>query len=172
MPLKSNFVFCDGACSGNPGPGGWGSIVITMEDKVTEIGGHEAQSTNNRMELTATLESLRFLEKVTGDIAVCTDSQYVIKGITEWIKGWQRRNWKNSQNEPVANRPLWEAIEGQTKVIQAQGRKIKWVYVKGHSGHVGNDRADEIAVSFSVRQSLSLFKGNLSEYPLSLTFSN
>ena len=131
-------IFCDGACSGNPGPGGYGAI-LRYGGKEKEISGGTADTTNNRMELTAVIEALRQLTRPCR-VSVTTDSQYVVKGMTEWIEGWQRKGWKNSKKEPVLNRDLWEAL-----LEQSQRHVIQWIWVRGHAGHVENERCDVLA---------------------------
>ena len=131
-------IFTDGACSGNPGPGGYGAI-LKSDKKIKEISGYETDTTNNRMEMTAIIEALRQL-KIPCKIRVVTDSIYVIKGMTEWLPGWIKRNWINSQKKPVLNRDLWE------KLIKLSGpHQIEWKWIKGHHGHKENERCDELA---------------------------
>jgi ribonuclease HI len=131
-------VFTDGACLGNPGPGGWG-VLILENGKRRELNGGEAGTTNNRMEM---LAAIRALEATAGAAAITlvTDSQYVKNGITGWIKGWKKNGWKNASKQPVKNRDLWEQLDALT-----QGRSVEWKWVKGHSGHPENDRVDELA---------------------------
>ncbi|GJL92548.1 ribonuclease HI [Hyphococcus sp.] len=131
-------VFTDGACLGNPGPGGWGVLIIE-NGKRRELNGGEAETTNNRMEM---LAAIRALEATADEpsIILVTDSQYVKNGITSWIKGWKKNGWKNASKQPVKNRDLWEQLDALT-----QGRTIEWKWVKGHSGHPENDRVDELA---------------------------
>jgi ribonuclease HI len=131
-------IFCDGACSGNPGPGGYGAI-LRYNGTEKEISGGAADTTNNRMELTAVIEALRQLTRPCR-VSVTTDSQYVVKGMTEWIEGWQRKGWKNSKKEQVLNRDLWEAL-----LEQSQRHTIQWIWVRGHAGHVENERCDVLA---------------------------
>src|SRR5262245_61101206 len=109
LPL-STVVFCDGASKGNPGSGGWGAIVLTMDGRVTELGGAAAHTTNNKMELTGAIQSLEFIRKVDGPVAMYTDSTYVIKGIREWIWAWRRKGWKTAEGKDVLNRDLWEEL--------------------------------------------------------------
>ncbi len=131
-------IYTDGACSGNPGPGGWGAILISGEHR-KELNGGEAETTNNRMELTAAIEALRALNRPCR-VELFTDSQYVRMGITDWLAGWKRRSWKNASKKPVKNQDLWQALDAET------GRhQIRWHWVKGHSGHPENDRADALA---------------------------
>ena len=131
-------IFTDGACSGNPGPGGWGAI-LRKGDTEKELFGGEALTTNNRMEMMAVIEALRAL-KGPVQARVHTDSQYVQKGISEWIHGWKRRGWKTANKEPVKNEDLWREMDR----LAAQ-HKIEWIWVKGHAGHEENERADELA---------------------------
>ena len=131
-------IFGDGACSGNPGPGGYGAI-LRYAGKEKEISGCAPETTNNRMELTAVIEALRQLTRPCR-IVITTDSQYVVKGMTEWIAGWQRNGWRNSKKEQVLNRDLWEAL-----LEQAQGHDITWKWVRGHDGHAENERCDCLA---------------------------
>jgi ribonuclease HI len=131
-------IFTDGACSGNPGPGGWGAI-LRKGDTEKELFGGEALTTNNRMEMTAVIEALRALKEPVV-ARVHTDSQYVQKGISEWIHGWKRRGWKTANKEPVKNEDLWREMDR----LAAQ-HTIEWIWVKGHAGHAENERADELA---------------------------
>ncbi|WP_185236151.1 ribonuclease HI [Teredinibacter franksiae] len=136
--MKKIELFSDGACKGNPGPGGWG-VLLRHEGKEKSLYGGEAQTTNNRMELLAAIEGLGAL-KETCEVVLTTDSQYVRKGITEWITNWKRNNWRNAAKKPVANKDLWQALDEQ-----AQRHKITWKWVKGHSGHRENEIADQLA---------------------------
>lgn len=131
-------IFCDGACSGNPGVGGWGSI-LRYGDKVKELSGAEGETTNNRMEMSAAIGALEALTRPC-DVVVTTDSQYLVKGMTEWIHGWVKRGWVNSKKEPVLNRELWERLMALSRT-----HRITWVWVRGHNGHVENERCDELA---------------------------
>ncbi|HYD59308.1 MAG TPA: ribonuclease HI [Noviherbaspirillum sp.] len=131
-------IFTDGACKGNPGPGGWGALLIAGAHK-KELYGGELNTTNNRMELKAVIEALTALKRPC-EVIVHTDSQYVQKGISEWIHGWKARGWKTAAKEPVKNADLWQELD------TAQARhKIEWRWVKGHAGHDGNERADALA---------------------------
>lgn len=137
-------VFTDGACSGNPGPGGWAAIMRSGAHE-KELSGGEAQTTNNRMELTAVIEALRALKKPAA-VTVHTDSQYVMKGFTEWLPGWRRRGWRNSQGQKVINQDLWEILQEVAKP-----HDLAWVWVRGHNGHPENERADALAVRESLK---------------------
>jgi ribonuclease HI len=136
--LKHIEIFTDGACRGNPGPGGWGALIRykTIEK---EFYGGEKQTTNNRMELTAAIESLKAV-KDPCEISLTTDSQYVRKGITEWLTNWKARGWKTANKKPVKNVDLWQALDEQ-----AARHKVQWHWVKGHSGHRENEFADQLA---------------------------
>ena len=156
MKIATSHLYTDGACSGNPGPGGWGFVLVNSRtQQVTEGGGFESGTTNNRMEMTAIIEGLRQarLESVS-ELLILTDSVYVIRGFTQWRFGWKKRGWKTQEGNPVLNQDLWETLD---KV--AQGMKLEWKYVRGHQGTPGNERVDTIAVAFSQRQSLHLYLG-------------
>ncbi|MGK2945536.1 MAG: ribonuclease HI [Desulfuromonadales bacterium] len=131
-------IFSDGACSGNPGPGGWGTI-LRFGDHEKEFSGYEPETTNNRMELLGAIAGLEALKRPCR-VALTTDSQYVKKGMTEWITGWVKSGWKNSQKKPVANRDLWERLLELTEPHQ-----IEWHWVRGHDGHAENERCDALA---------------------------
>lgn len=131
-------IYTDGACSGNPGPGGWGAL-LRFNGKEKELSGYDPATTNNRMELTAVIEALRILKRPVV-ARVHTDSQYVQKGISEWIHGWKRRGWKTADRQPVKNVDLWQALDGL-----ATGHKVEWLWVRGHAGHTENERVDELA---------------------------
>jgi ribonuclease HI len=131
-------IFTDGACSGNPGPGGYGAI-LKYRAQVREISGCEFETTNNRMEMTAIIEALQQLKRPC-KIKILTDSSYVVKGMTEWLPGWVRRKWLNSQKKPVLNRDLWEQL-----MEFNQTHQIQWIWIKGHDGHPENERCDQLA---------------------------
>jgi ribonuclease HI len=160
--LAQVVVFCDGAAKGNPGPGGWGAIIVTPDCRVTELGGAAAHTTNNRMELTAAIEALEFVQAVDGPVAVYTDSTYVIKGIREWIWAWRRRGWKTAEGSDVLNRALWEQLSA---LVDARGKNaIEWHYVRGHVGTPGNERVDEIADRNARKLPVRLYSGGLLGY--------
>ncbi len=163
-------IFTDGACSGNPGPGGWAAIMVSPLGKVKELGGSEAHTTNNKMELTAALEALVTLSKVkklsTNLVTIYTDSKYVIQGITSWVHGWKKNGWKNSEGNDVANRELWEAL---LEVSRASGFRVDWLYIPGHQGYPGNERCDEIAVAFSKGAHVDLYSGDRASYPVDVS---
>ena len=131
-------MYTDGACRGNPGPGGWG-VLLRYGDRERELFGGEPATTNNRMELTAAIEGLKALTRRC-EVVLTTDSEYVMKGITEWMAGWKKRQWKTAARKPVKNADLWQALDEQVARHQVQ-----WRWVKGHSGHEGNERADQLA---------------------------
>ncbi|CAN5425622.1 hypothetical protein BH11CYA1_BH11CYA1_09550 [soil metagenome] len=161
-------IFTDGACSGNPGPGGWASIVALPDGTVHELaGGHDA-TTNNRMEMAATIHALAMLDPAKElPITLYTDSTYVIKGITQWIFGWRNRGWKSSDGKDVANRDMWEELLRQ--VMRLKPVVIDWKYVRGHAGYPGNERCDEIAVSYSKKKPEKLYVGPRDGYFVDLT---
>ena len=137
------FAYTDGACSGNPGPGGWGTLLIAMQNgevvKERELSGGEPDTTNNRMELMAAISALEALGRAT-EITVVTDSNYVKGGVTGWIHGWKKNGWKTASKQPVKNEDLWRRLD------QAQARhQVTWKWVKGHAGHEENERADALA---------------------------
>ena len=138
--MKKHFVeiYADGACSGNPGAGGFGAI-LKSGDKYKELSGCEKRTTNNRMELMGVISALESL-KIPSKVKVTTDSNYIVKGMTEWIAGWLRKGWKNSQKKDVLNRDLWERL-----LTASKPHEIEWVWVKGHNGHPENERCDVLA---------------------------
>ena len=136
--MKHVEIFTDGACRGNPGPGGWGAL-LRFNGKEREIYGGENDTTNNRMELTAAIEGLRALKEPC-EVTVTTDSVYVKSGITEWLPGWKQRNWRTAAKKPVKNEDLWRALDEQN-----QRHQVSWAWVKGHSGHRENEIADQLA---------------------------
>ncbi|MGI5874742.1 MAG: ribonuclease HI [Bacillota bacterium] len=137
--MKEVTIYTDGACSGNPGPGGWGAI-LAYRGREKEISGYEAQTTNNRMELTAAAEALKLLKEPCR-VKLYSDSAYLVNGFSQnWIAGWQRNNWKNSKKEPVQNKDLW-----QTLIDLSEKHEITWIKVKGHSDNEKNNRCDALA---------------------------
>ncbi len=131
-------IYTDGACRGNPGPGGWG-VLMRYEGVEKTLHGGEAQTTNNRMELMAAIQALEALSRPCS-VDLTTDSQYVRKGITEWMAAWKRRGWKTASRQPVKNRDLWERLD-----TLSQRHEIRWHWVRGHTGHDGNERVDDLA---------------------------
>ena len=136
--MEEVIIYTDGACSGNPGPGGWGAL-LQCRDNERELSGGEPATTNNRMELMAVIEALKALKKPVRAV-VHTDSQYVQKGISEWIHGWKRKGWKTASGSPVKNVDLWQALDSAARVHQ-----VEWKWVKGHAGHPENERVDRLA---------------------------
>jgi ribonuclease HI len=131
-------IYTDGACRGNPGPGGWG-VILSYKGQVKELYGGEHETTNNRMELTAAIKGLEALKK-NCKVEINTDSKYVLQGITEWMSNWKKRGWKTAANKPVKNEDLWRRLDAALS-----GHDVRWIWVKGHSGNNGNDRADALA---------------------------
>lgn len=132
-------IYTDGACSGNPGPGGWGAILMYNQHKL-EMSGGEKDTTNNRMELTAVIESLKKLNRPC-DVHIYTDSKYVLESATKWLSGWKQKGWRNSQNKEVLNKDLWLIFDDVSQI-----HNIQWTWVKGHAGNPLNERADQLAV--------------------------
>ncbi len=156
--MHTVFIFTDGAARGNPGPGGWGAIIIAGE-QVTEIGGGEPHTTNNRMELTAAIKALEQIQDTRSKMRVFSDSAYVVKGMTEWIHNWQRKGWKTASKKPVENRDLWEQL-----LTASAGKEIAWTQVGGHAGVRGNEQCDEIATAFADGTPHTLYAGVLENY--------
>ncbi|MBI2812505.1 MAG: ribonuclease HI [Candidatus Melainabacteria bacterium] len=166
--LKQILIFSDGACSGNPGPGGWGSIVCLPNGTVHELGGSNPATTNNRMEMVAAFRALDLLKLTEKhEIIVYTDSVYLINGITKWVNGWKYRGWKSSTGTDIANRDLWEELSRLVKEIEPS--RISWKWVRGHDGNPGNERCDQIAVSFSKKKPEQLYVGPLDGYFVDLS---
>lgn len=156
-------VFTDGAAKGNPGPGGWGVVIVTPQGEVTELGDRATgTTTNNKMELTGAIEALTALRGVPGPVAIYTDSTYVIQGIGGWIHGWRRRGWKTATGGEVLNRELWERLDA---LVAARGRSsVEWHYARGHAGTPGNERVDEIADGLAQGRKVTLYRGPLIGY--------
>ncbi len=169
-------IYTDGACSGNPGPGGWGTVVYFADESIHEMGGSDPQTTNNRMEMQAAIDALKFLQESnqkgsatsqfsSGVIALYTDSEYVKNGITKWIKGWKQKGWKTSTGKPVLNQDLWEILDA------LNSNQIEWRYVRGHTGDIGNERCDAIARAFSLGKipALKTFTHQIHEPEIAMT---
>ncbi|MEY2776003.1 MAG: ribonuclease [Pseudomonadota bacterium] len=135
---QSVYLYTDGACKGNPGPGGWG-VLLRFGAAERELFGGEAQTTNNRMELMAVIEGLRALNRPCS-VCIVTDSQYVKNGVEQWLAGWKRKGWKTAAGKPVANQDLWQALDSALLP-----HDVRWQWVRGHDGHVENERADQLA---------------------------
>jgi ribonuclease HI len=145
LPLVAQ-IYTDGACSGNPGPGGWGTVVYFNDGSVHEMGGGDRQTTNNRMEMQAAIAALQYL-KASGQpqsVELYTDSEYVKNGITQWIHGWKKKGWKTSTGKDVLNKDLWQELDA------LNSRQVQWLYVRGHTGNEGNERCDAIARAYSL----------------------
>ncbi|MEQ1499906.1 MAG: ribonuclease HI [Parcubacteria group bacterium] len=155
-------IFTDGSSRGNPGPGGWGAIILS-DDTATEIGGRENETTNNRMEMTAVISALNSVSN-NEEIILYTDSAYVLNGATRWVKGWERNNWKTSTKDDVLNKDLWQEMVDATT-----HKNIKWELIKGHSGNHGNERCDVIATSFADNHPATLYNGSRSRYGIDLS---
>ncbi len=170
MPEKQVTIFSDGASRGNPGRGGWGSVLVYPDSHdvlhVDELGGREDMTTNNRMEISAVAYGLAhmdgFYEKLSDiSFVIYTDSSYVLKGATQWIKGWKKNDWKTATKDDVKNRDLWEMLSNAM-----EGKRIVWKLVPGHAGVPGNERCDVIATELADKINLDLYKGKLSEYSI------
>lgn len=168
--VKPYIIVTDGACSRNPGPGGWGLIVVTPQDQVFEFGGHEKETTNNRMELMAVYRGMQEIFKIETKIKtakvihIISDSKYVLDGISKYVANWARSAWRTSTGSEVKNQDLWEKIlKGLTEFHKL---KIRFEYeiVKGHSGHEANERCDQIAVAFTHNEPINLYAGSRAEY--------
>ncbi len=136
--MKAIELFTDGACRGNPGPGGWG-VLLRYGEVERELYGYQAATTNNQMEMMAAIQGLEALKEPC-EVVLTTDSKYVLQGMTEWLAGWKRKGWKNASGQPVKNQELWQRLD-----IAARPHTIKWRWVKGHTGHVENERVDALA---------------------------
>lgn len=160
-------IYTDGSSRGNPGRGGWAAVVMTP-DEVIELGGRENMTTNNRMELLGAIHGLKEVEAAENkvqEVEVCTDSQYVKKGMTEWIDGWIKKGWKGSTKKPVLNQDLWVALKQEEDRLKQGGVKVVWTYVPAHVGVVMNERADTIATMCADdANGLQLYRGPKSEY--------
>jgi ribonuclease HI len=159
MPSQKKIerIYTDGACSGNPGAGGWGVVVYLSDGTVHELGGHDAQTTNNRMELQAAIAALHLLLDIqqSTPVTLYTDSEYVKKGITQWISGWKKKNWKTSTGKAVVNLDLWKQLDELNTSLKKQ-LPLTWEYVRGHAGDEGNERSDTIARAFSQKKQPAL----------------
>ena len=169
--MENILIFTDGASRQNPGPGGWGAVVVA-NDRVVELGGGEVHTTNNRMELQAVISAIDFLieyELLTLNFkcVVYTDSAYVVNGITKWISGWKSRGWLTLQKEEVLNRDLWEKLSFLLEDMPGD-EKIEWKLLKGHVGVAGNERCDVIATSFADKKKIDLYDGPISGYSINI----
>jgi ribonuclease HI len=153
---KTIFIYCDGACSGNPGPGGWAAVLFFPENHVRELGGGERPSTNNRMEMLGAISALSAVQDRPEPVKLYTDSGLLINGISGWIHGWKRKGWLTAAGKPVVNQDLWERLDA---LAQARKGRLSWGHVKGHAGHEINERCDVIAVAFSKGLKPGLYDG-------------
>jgi ribonuclease HI len=158
-------IFTDGACSGNPGPGGWAAILAFPEGKVIELGGGARGVTNNQMEMLAVIEALEAARDFEGPVSIYTDSTYVIRGITQWVWAWRNRDWKTAEGKDVANADLWKAM---IRLVAGRKPKPEWHYVRGHIGTPGNERVDAIAVAFTKGKYVDLYRGPLLKYGIAI----
>ena len=156
-------IFTDGASKGNPGPGGFGAVIVLPEDKVVELGGNEKHTTNNRMELAGAIMAFGEILKREESVLIYTDSKYLIGGMTEWIFNWQKNGWRSAAKKAVANQDLWEKLAELSK-----GKKVNYHYVGGHVGIAGNERCDEIASGLATGENVFLYKGALSGYKVKI----
>ncbi len=155
--MKEITIYCDGSSIGNPGPGGWGAVVSDGA-RAKELGGYEKETTNNRMELTAAIESLRIVKNASS-VTLHTDSSYVINGITKWVKGWVKNGWMTKEKKDVISKDLWQEL-----VMAAEKHSVTWKHVKGHAGIELNERADMIANGYARKEQVELFYGSLAQY--------
>jgi len=165
MQKDTIIIYTDGSALGNPGPGGWGALVVFPDDRAVELGGGDSHTTNNKMELRAALEALQKVGDSTDKIILYTDSAYVVNGITKWVFGWQKNNWiKATTKEPVLNRELWEDL-----IFEVKGKKITWEKIPGHSGMAGNERADAIATTFAAKETPDLYDGTYADFHIDVS---
>lgn len=143
--MKQIRLYTDGSCLGNPGPGGWGAI-LEWEGKERELSGGQPATTNNQMELQAVIEGLRAIKEAC-DVEIVTDSKYVMDGMKSWIHGWKKRGWKTSSKQPVKNIEFWQALD-----LEVARHQVRWTWVRGHTGHPHNERADALATAAAARQ--------------------
>ncbi len=163
--MENILIYTDGSSRGNPGPGGWGAIVAT-DNIVTELGGFEAHTTNNKMELSAVFEALAYAAtQAELPIIVRTDSAYVMNGATKWFFGWQKRGWKTLDNKDVSNRDVWEPF---LAILKPLSHRLTWENVGGHINIPGNERADTIATSFALKEPIELYNGSRAHYGIDL----
>jgi ribonuclease HI len=161
---RITLVFTDGAAKGNPGPGGWGVIIVTPDGTVAELGGGAPHTTNNKMELSGAIAALEHVADAPGPVAIYTDSTYVIQGITKWVWGWRQRSWKTAEGGDVVNRDLWERL---FDLVAGRGAKnVEWRWVRGHVGTPGNERVDAIATGFALQKPGDLYRGPIDGYAL------
>lgn len=166
MKKSEIHIYTDGSSRGNPGPGGWGAVLYLYPEQVIELGGKQTDTTNNRMELSAVIEGLLYLERKGVEVASITvhsDSTYVLKGITEWVYGWEKNNWFTKTGDSVLNQDLWSALLEISRRLKLKS-DIVWEKVKGHAGVLENERADMIATTFADEKTILLFSGTKINY--------
>ncbi len=167
--MQKTVIYTDGSSRGNPGPGGFGALLVITDEKqnrkVVELGGREDHTTNNRMELLATLESLQYIEerKIVGVVEIHTDSAYVLNGITGWVFGWEKNGWKTQHGDDVLNQDLWKVLSAIAFRIKSR-QGLEWIKVKGHSGIWANERVDQIATEYADSARPLLYTGTLESY--------
>ncbi len=159
--VKIESIYTDGACSGNPGPGGWGVVVYYTDGSLHELGGGAAATTNNRMEMQAAIAALEFFaaSNQTEPMTLYTDSEYVKNGVTKWVAGWKKKGWKTAQGKPVLNQDLWQTLD------ELNSKRVEWRYVRGHAGNVGNERCDVIARGFALNRPVALQQRSSTSIP-------
>lgn len=162
---NKSIIYTDGSSRGNPGPGGWASI-ISFDGVVVELGGSEKLTTNNRMELSAVINALEYMKNKNKENIVHTDSSYVLNGATKWVQGWKRNDWKTQSKQDVLNKDLWEKMDELLQKV-----KVSWILVPGHAGVPANERCDEIATSFADGEVTPLYSGTDRDYPVDLSMS-
>lgn len=162
-----HIAFSDGSALGNPGPGGWGTVLVTKKSYVVELGGNEEHTTNNRMELNAVREALIRLQEERGPALICSDSKYVINAVTTWIHGWKKNNWMTAGKTPVLNKDIIHDIDILIESYSHQGG-VTFQYVPGHVGVMGNERCDTIATTFAKGEIPELFEGKLGDYAIDI----
>ncbi len=165
---KITNLYTDGACSGNPGPGGWAAVAYFDDGTCHELGGRDRATTNNRMEMQAAISALEFFVSTdrSEQCVLYTDSEYLIKGITQWVKGWKKKGWKTAAGKPVLNQDLWETLDNLDRQVQSLTKApVSWQHVRGHSGNAGNERCDTIARGFSSGQPPQLRQRSTIEIP-------
>lgn len=156
-------LFTDGACSGNPGPGGWAFVAALPDGRVKEGAGRVEATTNNRMEMTAVIQALAVVQGISAVAVVHTDSTYVLGGVTGWLSNWKRRGWRTAEGNPVKNEDLWRSLDAAVAARGPGG--VEWRWVRGHDGHDANERCDALAVAMSRRRRVELYDGPFNAYP-------
>jgi len=167
MSVTRTIAYADGSSRGNPGPGGWGALVVTPDEQVIELGGAAPHTTNNRMEMMAAIEVLVQIQNVAGPVELRTDSSYLINGITMWVHGWRKRGWQTIDGKDVLNRDLWEMLSRLTGE-RGSANRVQWRHVRGHAGEPGNERVDAIATGFATAKPPLLYRGPLAAYDVAI----